>query len=253
MASPKGAVVLGPWFKTEFYSNAGYGLHSNDIRGATITVDPTYNLTPLDRVPLLVRGGRKLVSAPKRLRVSLAHLRFLCSISTPNSCLSATRAQPSRPSRRVGVEWVNQYKLVPWLSFDLDVAYTKASFTDFDLVGDRIPGAPAWVGSASIVLGNETGWFGALKARYFGPRPLIEDDSVRSLLAHFQRPRWLSVRQRPAAATRCAQSLQHANQSDRILLPVTPAGRADRRYRRAPRAPRRAACGAVDYRGSVLT
>jgi outer membrane receptor protein involved in Fe transport len=30
-------------------------------------------------------------------------------------------------------------------------------------------------------LGEETGWFGALKARYFGPRPLIEDASVRSL------------------------------------------------------------------------
>ncbi|MFX4543558.1 TonB-dependent receptor, partial [Acinetobacter baumannii] len=45
----------------------------------------------------------------------------------------------------------------------------------------RIPGAPAWVGSASVVVGGETGWFGALKARDFGPRPLIEDDSVRSL------------------------------------------------------------------------
>jgi len=48
-------------------------------------------------------------------------------------------------------------------------------------VGNFIPGAPAWVGSAAIILGKETGWFGALKARYFGPRPLIEDDSVRSL------------------------------------------------------------------------
>ncbi len=40
MTSPKTGIVLGPWFKTEFYGNAGYGLHSNDIRGATITVDP---------------------------------------------------------------------------------------------------------------------------------------------------------------------------------------------------------------------
>jgi outer membrane receptor protein involved in Fe transport len=30
------------------------------------------------------------------------------------------------------------------------------------------------------VLGEQTGWFGALQARYFGPRPLIEDGSVRS-------------------------------------------------------------------------
>src|SRR3954471_22445022 len=100
--------------------------------------------------------------------------------SGANRFLAGT-TEPTRPSRRVGVEWVNQYKPVPWLSFDLNVAYTKARFTNFDIAGDHIPGAPAWGGSASIVLGNETGWFGALKARYFGPRPLIEDDSVRSL------------------------------------------------------------------------
>jgi outer membrane receptor protein involved in Fe transport len=54
-------------------------------------------------------------------------------------------------------------------------------FIDFDPAGDRIPGAPAWIASGAITLGRETGWFGALKARYFGPRPLIEDDSVHSL------------------------------------------------------------------------
>jgi outer membrane receptor protein involved in Fe transport len=31
-----------------------------------------------------------------------------------------------------------------------------------------------------VTFGRDTGWFGALKARYFGPRPLIEDDSVHS-------------------------------------------------------------------------
>ena len=56
MASPKAGIVLGPWYKTEFYGNAGYGLHSNDIRGATITIDPIDKVTPQDRVPLLVRS-----------------------------------------------------------------------------------------------------------------------------------------------------------------------------------------------------
>ena len=56
IASPKAGIVLGPWYKTEFYGNAGYGLHSNDIRGATITVDPIDKVTPQDRVPLLVRS-----------------------------------------------------------------------------------------------------------------------------------------------------------------------------------------------------
>jgi len=64
------------------------------------------------------------------------------------------------------------------MTFDLDFAYTHARFTDFDPAGDRIPGAPAVVASGGVTFGGDTGWFGALRARYFGPRPLIEDDSV---------------------------------------------------------------------------
>jgi TonB dependent receptor/TonB-dependent Receptor Plug Domain len=184
MASPKAGIVLGPWYKTEFYGNAGYGLHSNDIRGATITVDPNDKVTPLDRVPLLVRSrGAELGIRTKAIEgltssVAIFVLDFDSELLFVGD---AGTTEPSRPSRRVGVEWVNQYKPVPWLSFDLDVAYTRARFTDFDPAGDRIPGAPAWIASGAVVLGGDTGWFGALKARYFGPRPLIEDDSVRSL------------------------------------------------------------------------
>ena len=36
-----------------------------------------------------------------------------------------------------------------------------------------------WLPPASR-FGDKTGWFGAAKVRYFGPRPLIEDDSARS-------------------------------------------------------------------------
>ena len=40
LVSPKGGAVFGPFAKTELYVNAGLGFHSNDARGATITVDP---------------------------------------------------------------------------------------------------------------------------------------------------------------------------------------------------------------------
>ena len=40
LVSPKGGAVFGPFAKTEIYVNAGLGFHSNDARGATITVDP---------------------------------------------------------------------------------------------------------------------------------------------------------------------------------------------------------------------
>jgi hypothetical protein len=184
ITSPKAGIVLGPWYKTEFYGNAGYGLHSNDIRGATITVDPIDKVTPQDRVPLLVRSkGAELgirIKAIEGLTSSVAV--FVLDFDSELLFVGdAGTTEASRPSRRVGVEWVNQYKPKPWLAFDLDVAYTRARFTDFDAAGNFIPGAPAWIASGAITLGGETGWFGALKARYFGPRPLIEDDSVRSL------------------------------------------------------------------------
>ena len=184
ITSPKAGIVLGPWYKTEFYGNAGYGLHSNDIRGATITVDPIDKVTPQDRVPLLVRSkGAELGIRTKAIEgltssVAVFVLDFDSELLFVGD---AGTTEASRPSRRVGVEWTNKYKPMSWLTFDLDVAYTRARFTDFDLAGDRIPGAPAWIASGAVTFGNETGWFGALKGRYFGPRPLIEDDSVRSL------------------------------------------------------------------------
>ncbi|MCP3407293.1 TonB-dependent receptor [Bradyrhizobium sp. CCGB01] len=183
MASPKAGIVLGPWFKTEFYGNAGYGLHSNDIRGATITVDPNDKVTPLDRVPLLVRSRGAELGIRTRPIEGLTSSLAIFVLDFDSELLfvgDAGTTEPSRPSRRVGVEWTNQYKPLPWMTVDLDVAQTHARFTDFDPAGARIPGAPAWVASSAITLGGDTGWFGALKARYFGPRPLIEDDSVRS-------------------------------------------------------------------------
>jgi outer membrane receptor protein involved in Fe transport len=183
MTSPKAGIVLGPWYKTEFYGNAGYGLHSNDIRGATITVDPIDKVTPQDRVPLLVRSkGAELgirTKAVEGLTSSLAV--FVLNFDSELLFVGdAGTTEPSRPSRRVGVEWTNQFQVLPWMRLDFDLAYTRARFTDFDPAGNFIPGAPAWVAAGGVTFGAESGWFGALRGRYFGPRPLIEDDSVRS-------------------------------------------------------------------------
>ncbi|MBA2398052.1 MAG: TonB-dependent receptor, partial [Bradyrhizobium sp.] len=183
MTSPKAGIVLGPWYKTEFYGNAGYGLHSNDIRGATITVDPNDKVTPLDRVPLLVRSKGAEIGIRTKAIEGLTSSLSVFVLDFDSELLfvgDAGTTEPSRPSRRVGVDWTNQYKLLPWMTLDFDFAYTRARFTDLDIVGNRIPGAPALVASGGVTFGGDRGWFGALRARYFGPRPLIEDDSVRS-------------------------------------------------------------------------
>ena len=183
MTSPKAGIVLGPWYRTEFYGNAGYGLHSNDIRGATITVDPTDKVTPQDRVPLLVRSKGAEIGIRSRAVDGLTSSLALFVLDFDSELLfvgDAGTTEASRPSRRVGIEWTNQYQVLPWMRLDLDVAYTRARFSDFDPAGDFIPGAPAWVAAGGVTFGGERGWFGALRGRYFGPRPLIEDDSVRS-------------------------------------------------------------------------
>ncbi|MEO6666444.1 MAG: TonB-dependent receptor, partial [Nitrospiria bacterium] len=41
IVSPKLAMIFGPWAKTEYYLNGGFGFHSNDGRGSTISVDPS--------------------------------------------------------------------------------------------------------------------------------------------------------------------------------------------------------------------
>ena len=186
LASPKFGLVLGPFAKTEFYLNAGYGFHSNDLRGVTITVNPPNAPDaglPAIPVPLLVRSkGAEVGLRTKAIEalestVALFVLDFDSELQFEGD--SGTTAA-GRPSRRTGVEWTNHYQPRPWLAIDADLAVSRARFTDFDPVGDYIPGSPVVVASAGLTIGDKTGWFGSAKFRYLGPRPLIEDGSVWS-------------------------------------------------------------------------
>lgn len=183
IASPKLNLVFGSFSRTELYFSAGTGFHSNDLRGVTITVDPNDKATPLPRVPLLVRSKGAEVGIRSKAIDGLDSALAVFVLDYDSELLfvgDAGTTEASRPSRRVGFEWTNHYQMFSWLRFDLDAAYTRTRFTDFDPAGDHVPGAPAFVASAGILLGEKTGWFGAAKLRYFGPRPLNEDDSVRS-------------------------------------------------------------------------
>jgi outer membrane receptor protein involved in Fe transport len=182
IASPKFSLIFGPFNHTEFFVNAGYGFHSNDVRGVTITVDPATGL-PAEKVPFLVRSKGAEVGITTKVIPGLESSLALFVLDYASELLfvgDAGTTEASRPSRRVGVEWTNHYKPLPWLAFDFDLALTHAHFTDFDPAGNYIPGSPNMVASAGVVIGKETGWFGAAKLRHLGPRPLIEDNSVRS-------------------------------------------------------------------------
>ncbi|MEP7116116.1 MAG: TonB-dependent receptor [Acidobacteriota bacterium] len=182
LVSPKGGAVFGPFHGTEFYLNAGLGFHSNDARGATITVDPVSG-EPAQRVTPLARAtgsevGVRSVRIP-HLQTSLS----LWSLRLDSELIfigDAGTTDAGRPSHRYGLEFANYYSPLPWLTFDGDLSMSRARFRDDDPAGDFIPGAVATVVSGGVTVDSRQHLSGSLRWRYFGPRALLEDDSTRS-------------------------------------------------------------------------
>lgn len=181
LVSPKLSWILGPWRQTEFFVNYGKGFHSNDARGATQTRLP--DGTPSAPVtPLVPTRGMELGARTEwlpGLQSSLA----LWRLDVASELLfvgDAGGTQPSRASRRHGVEWNNHYVAAPWLLFDLDLAVSRSRYTQNDAAGNFIPGAIGTAASFGVTVTDRGPWSGTLQLRYFGPRPLIEDNSARS-------------------------------------------------------------------------
>lgn len=182
LVSPKVGAIFGPWNGTEVYVNAGIGFHSNDARGAAITVDPASG-EPVDRVTPLVRAkGAEIGLRTVRIRglQSTVALWYLGIDSELLFVGDAGTTEPGRPSRRTGIEWTNYARLVPWMTVDADLAFTNARFTDDDPAGTEIPGALERVISAGVTIEPRKPVFGSLHVRHIGSRPLIEDGSVNS-------------------------------------------------------------------------
>ena len=182
LVSPKFGAAFGPWAGTELYANAGMGFHSNDARGAAISVDPSTG-EPVQRVTPLVRGrGAEVGIRTVRVR-GLQSTLALWYLGLDSELLfvgDAGTTEAGRPSRRVGLEWTNYARLNPWLTVDGDLSFSRARFTDDDPAGSLIPGALDRVVSAGVTVEPSRAISGSVRARHFGPRPLIEDASVAS-------------------------------------------------------------------------
>ena len=182
LLSPKLTAVLGPWQGTELYLNYGQGFHSNDPRAATTVVDPVTGERVASEDPLVpARGGEiglRTVALPGlQSTVALWYLAFDSELIFVGD---AGIAEASRPSRRLGVEWTNYLRLASWLTGELDLSLSRARFSDFDAAGDFIPGALDRVIGGALTVTPARRVFGSVRLRHFGPRPLIEDNSVQS-------------------------------------------------------------------------
>ncbi|PAW65581.1 MAG: hypothetical protein B9S34_10670 [Opitutia bacterium Tous-C1TDCM] len=181
--SPKAGVVLGPWAKTELYFNAGTGFHSNDARGTVIRVDPADGVTPADRATPLVRARGAEFGIRTAARPGWVSTLSFWQLELDSELVfvgDAGATEPTGRTRRRGVEWSNFGRVTPWLVVDADLALTHARYRDDGGAGTRIANAIGTTVTAGAIVGREHGAFGALRLRYFGAQPLLEDNSVRA-------------------------------------------------------------------------
>ncbi len=180
LVSPKFSLIMGPWARTEFFANTGRGFHSNDGRATVIRVDPRTG-EPVASVPGLVRTLGSEIGVRSEWLPGLQSSLALWQLDIGSELVfvgDAGTTEPSRPSRRAGVEWNNRYVPRPWLLFDLDLAVSRARFTQSAPEGDQIPGAVRRVASAAVSVRDIGPWSGSVQLRHLGARPLSEDGSV---------------------------------------------------------------------------
>ena len=163
----------------ELYANYGQGFHSNDARGATITVDPVSG-APADRVPMLARAegaelGARLERGPVLASIALFTLELDSELVFVGD---AGTTEVNDASSRYGLETSLFWKPNDWLVTDLSFAITDA---EFDIPGNEtdIPGAVESVIGGGV-LAKLDPWTFSARLRHFGEAPLIEDGSVTS-------------------------------------------------------------------------
>jgi hypothetical protein len=92
--------------------------------------------------------------------------------------------EPSGPTHRYGVELANWWTPVSWLTVDADYAWSHARFTDIEADRPFVPEALVSTFDGGVAVHDLSGWASrwsaGVRLRYFGPRPLTQDNSVRS-------------------------------------------------------------------------
>lgn len=188
IVSPKGSLIFGPWEKTECYLSAGLGFHSNDARGVTQRVDPKTG-DPAEPADPLVRTEGVEIGVRTTFIKGLQSTVAFWGLDTDSELVftgDAGSTEASAPGRRYGVEWTNYYTPTEWLALDADFSFSHAEFRKTvegeGVRGTHIPGSVDSVIATGISFHQpgERGFFSELRLRFFGPRPLVEDNSVRS-------------------------------------------------------------------------
>jgi hypothetical protein len=183
IASPKAGLAFALTPQHELYLNAGVGFHSNDVRGATIAIDPASGAAA-DRVPALVKGRGAEVGwrfQPDEnftATVALWQLRLDSELVYVGD---AGTTEPGRASSRRGIEATLRWKLSRAWRMELDGAVSRARFKGraAEGEGNHIDNAVEKVLAAGVTY-TEGPLTASLRLRYLGPRALDTTNTIRS-------------------------------------------------------------------------
>jgi hypothetical protein len=171
--SPKLSIVVVPAARTELYANYGVGFHSNDVRGATSSINPADG-SAAERLDLFARArggevGLRIEPLPGwTSSVSLWRMALASELVFVGD-EGVTEARGA--SRRHGIEWSNYITPRSGVIIDADLALSKARFAGSD---SRVPNAIPLTASVGIGIDHGGAWFGGLRTRYIGAYALEE-------------------------------------------------------------------------------
>jgi hypothetical protein len=179
--TPKAALAWQAADGIELYANYGEGFHSNDVRGATITIDPASG-DPADRVPVFARSrGGEIGVRVERGALTASLVAFRLDLASELVFVGdAGTTEPNDATRRHGIEATLFWKPASWLTLDGSAAFTRARFRGVPAGLRRIPGATPNVIGGGISANVTDAITTTLRVRHFGSAPLIEDGSQRS-------------------------------------------------------------------------
>jgi hypothetical protein len=180
IVSPKASLIYMLTDTSELYLSGGYGFHSNDARGTTITIDPGTG-EPVDPVDPLVQskgvelGLKTLWFDSWNSSIALWYLELDSELLYVGD---AGGTEASGASERWGVEFNNFWAINDIWTLEADFAWTDSKFSDEPSAANDIPGALPFVATGALSAEYPSGWFGSFRIRYFDGAPLIEDGSV---------------------------------------------------------------------------
>ncbi len=203
IVSPKANLIVSPWETTDIYLNFGVGFHSNDARNAILAKNYPTLAGPLQS-PLTRSLGYEIGLRTRQFeRLDLATALWLLDLDSElvfsgdagNQEIGAGGTfEPAGKTRRWGIDFEFRYQAFPWLFLDYDLAYADPRFRG---TGEAVPLAPTLLMNGGITASPLEHLEAALRVRYLGDRPAIEDRSLTArgytLLDLLARYRWRNV------------------------------------------------------------